>query len=102
MHPSKVDRRRVRVLTDLPNVGPATAKDLVLLGITAPGQLVGRDPVDLFERLGRATGVRQDPCVLDVLLSITRFMAGDAPRVWWDYTSERKQMLRSAASPGRG
>jgi hypothetical protein len=28
--------------------------------------------------------------VLDVFLSITRFMAGDAPQPWWHYTAERK------------
>ena len=38
------------------------------------------------------TGVRHDPCVLDVFMSITRFMDGEAPRAWWDYTPERKRM----------
>jgi hypothetical protein len=30
--------------------------------------------------------------LLDVFISITRFMDGEAPRVWWDYTAERKRM----------
>jgi len=29
--------------------------------------------------------------MLDVLMSITDFMDGGAPRVWWDYTAERKR-----------
>jgi hypothetical protein len=38
------------------------------------------------------TGVRHDPCVLDVFMSITRFMDGEDPKAWWDYTPERKRM----------
>ena len=64
MNPSKVVRKNVRRLTDLPNVGPATAKDLELLGVTSPAQLAGRDPLRLYEALCRKTGVRQDPCML--------------------------------------
>jgi hypothetical protein len=37
--------------------------------------------------------VRHDPCVLDVFISVTRFMAGDAPQPWWAYTAQRKQLL---------
>ncbi|MDX2300169.1 MAG: helix-hairpin-helix domain-containing protein, partial [Xanthomonadaceae bacterium] len=46
MHPDKVDRERLRRLTDLPNVGKATADDLLLLGIRTPTQLVDQDPLD--------------------------------------------------------
>ena len=90
MHPAKVRRAKVKVLTDLPNVGPSVAGDLRVLGIEAPAQLVGQDPVALYDRLCALTGTRQDPCVLDVLLSVVRFMDGEDPRPWWDYTAERK------------
>ena len=30
--------------------------------------------------------------MLDVLMSITDFMNGNEPRVWWDYTAERKKL----------
>ena len=93
MSPHKVDRARLQSLTDLPNVGKATADDLRLLGFEMPEQLVGQSPIDLYERLARITGQRQDPCVLDVFMSITRFMNGEPPRPWWDYTPERKRML---------
>ncbi len=92
MHPARVRRDQLHRLTDLPNVGPATAADLKLIGIHKPDQLVGQNPRVLFENLCRASGVRQDPCVLDVFISITRFMDGEAPRAWWDYTAERKRM----------
>lgn len=91
MHPSKVQRRRVKRLTDLPNVGPACEKDLRLLGIQSPSDLSWRDPLDMYRALCIKTGVRQDPCVLDVFISITRFASGDAPQSWWVYTEERKR-----------
>lgn len=90
MHPSKVVRDRVRRLTDLPNVGPATAADLEGLGIRSPDDLRGRDPRRLFEELCRRTGTRQDPCVLDVLVSVVRFVEGGDPRPWWEFSAERK------------
>jgi len=93
MHPSKVDRTRLRVLTDLPNIGPAAAKDLRLLGIHTPDQLAGHNPYQMFEALCAVTGARHDPCVIDVFLSVTRFMAGEAPLPWWAYTAERKHHL---------
>ena len=76
MNPAKVRRTQLRVLTDLPNIGAATAADLRLLGIETPQQLVGRDAWELYESLCRKTGVRHDPCVIDVFLSITDFIAG--------------------------
>ncbi len=90
MNPSKVSRDRLETLTDLPNIGPAMARDLQLLGFDHPSQLAGQDPQALYDRLGELTGIRQDPCVLDVLVSVTRFMDGGEPRPWWHYTPERK------------
>jgi Pathogenicity locus len=91
MNPAKVDRHRLHRLTDLPNIGPAMAGDLQRLGITRPQQLAGQDAWQLYQRLCRASGVRQDPCVLDTFIAITRFMDGDEPRPWWAYTAERKR-----------
>lgn len=90
MNPEKVSRQRLARLTDLPNVGPAMAADLRRLGILTPAGLVGQDPYEMHGRLCTLTGVRHDPCVLDVFIAITRFMAGEAPRPWWVYTAERK------------
>ena len=97
MNPLKVERSRVRKLTDLPNVGPATAGDLRLLGIHEPSQLIGKSAFAMYDELCAITGVRHDPCVIDVFMSVTGFMAGDAPRPWWDYTEERKRLLQRAA-----
>jgi hypothetical protein len=94
MNPSKVDRNRVVVLTDLPNIGKACAKDLRQLGIHQPSQLVGKNPFEMYEMLCKKTTSRHDPCVIDVFISVTRFMAGEEPRPWWSYTEERKQSLK--------
>lgn len=91
MNPAKVRRERMHQLTDLPNIGKAMARDLLRLGIRTPEELVGKDPLQLYQQLCRVTGARQDPCVLDTFISITRFMDGEAPQPWWAYTEERKR-----------
>lgn len=91
MNPDKVQRSRTRELTDLPNIGPVMAGHLQSIGIRSPQDLIGRDPLELYQRLCRRTARRQDPCVLDVLISIVRFMDGEQPRPWWFFTEERKR-----------
>jgi hypothetical protein len=97
MNPAKVDRNRLLALTDLPNIGPAMAEDFRLLGIDDPSQLADRDPFQLYKQLCEITASRHDPCVIDVFISVTRFMSGDEPRPWWAYTEERKQLLAERA-----
>ncbi len=94
MNPSKVVRDEVVLLTHLPNVGESLAADLHLIGIHTPGELKGRDPYAMFEALCAATQQRHDPCVIDVFISMTRFMNGAPPAVWWQFTEERKQALQ--------
>lgn len=98
MSPNKVERSRVKQLTDLPNIGKAGADDLRLLGVREPQQLIGMCPFQMYERLCEKTASRHDPCVLDVFISITRFMNGEEPRPWWAYTEERKQLLGKGGS----
>lgn len=93
MNPSKVERDNVTILTDLPNIGPACAAGLRLIGIERPEQLVGQCPFEMYAVLCEKTASRQDPCVIDVFISITRFMAGEEARPWWAYTAERKKSL---------
>jgi hypothetical protein len=93
VNPSKVKRDKVKSLLDLPNVGPATAGDLKLLGITKPEQLVGLDAYAMHERLCVLTKVKHDPCVIDVFLSLVHFANGGKPKPWWDFTAQRKKTL---------
>ncbi len=97
MNPAKVDRSRLAHLEDLPNFGKAMAGDLRLIGIHVPGDLAGRNPLDLYDALCSATDTRQDPCVLDVLLSVVRFMDGGPARSWWMFSAERKRFLEGGA-----
>lgn len=90
--------RDVVKFTDIPNIGPSIAQDFVLLGFTAPAQLVGHDPYLLYDRLCALTHCRQDPCVADVFIAAVRFMEGSPPHTWWHYTDERK---REFARTGR-
>jgi hypothetical protein len=91
MNPSKVAKEKVRQCTDLPNIGPAGANDFELLGYETPDQLRGVDAFELYQSLCLATGVRQDPCVLDVLMSVASFLRGGPPEPWWHFTEQRKQ-----------
>lgn len=91
MHPRRCSRERLERLTDLPNVGPVLAATLAGLGFAAPSDLVGQDPLDLYRRLCRQRGHRQDPCVLDVFISTQRFLAGEEARPWWTYSAERRR-----------
>jgi len=86
-------------LLDIPNIGPATVGDFRKLGIFAPSDLPGRDPYQLYEELCRVTGVRHDPCMLDIFISAVRFMEGAPAMPWWKYTAERKAVV--AVKPKR-
>ena len=90
MNPNKVNRENLKNLTDLPNIGKAGAKDLILLGINHPEQLIGKCPYEMYSSLCNITGFTHDPCVIDVFISITRFISGGNPKPWWAYTEERK------------
>ncbi|NTW56955.1 MAG: mitomycin resistance protein [Chlorobiaceae bacterium] len=100
MNPQNVARDRLVRLTDLPNIGEAIAGDLRLIGIREPRQLEGRTAEEMYLDLCRVTGKRQDPCVLDVFMSLQHFMEGGEPLPWWHFTAKRKQ--RSLPAGGKG
>jgi hypothetical protein len=82
---------RMRRLEDIPNVGPATAGDLRLLGITQPEALKGKDPFALYDALCDLTQQRHDPCVIDVFMAAVHYVETGEARRWWDFTAERKR-----------
>jgi len=86
-------RESLKQLVDIPNIGKAMARSLVLLGIERPVDLIGRDPYRLYEELCRVTQKKYDPCVLDVFISAVRYMEGGPPKKWWEFTEERKRRL---------
>lgn len=77
-------------LEQLPNIGPALAADLRLIGIERPADLRGKDAYVLYRALCEKTAQRHDPCVLDTFMAATDFMRGAPAAPWWKYTPERK------------
>jgi len=76
-----------RLLRDLDGIRKGTLADLVLLYIHDVATLEQQDPVLLYEHLCARTGVRQDPCELDVFSCVvTQVREPDLPaaqRQWW-------------------
>ncbi len=96
-----LNRAELTRLEQLPNIGPAIAADLRLLGVARPEDLVGRDPYALYEELGRLTRERHDPCLLDTFIAAVRFMNGGPARPWWKYTAQRKRELAARQKEGK-
>ena len=87
------NRKTVSHLEELPNIGKAMARDLRLIGIQRPKDLVGKDPYQLYDELCKVTGNKHDPCVIDVFLSVVDFMNGGDAKHWWAFTDERKKYI---------
>ena len=81
---------KARGLLELPNVGPATALDLVRLGIVALAALKKQTADARYAKLCKIDGVRHDPCVIDVFAALVAFANGAPARPWWHYTPLRK------------
>jgi hypothetical protein len=88
-----VSRAQITDLEQIPNIGPSIAANLRHVGILSPQDLLGKDPYKMYDDLCRSTGVRHDPCVIDVFIAAVRFMAGEPKKPWWKYTPERKRTL---------
>jgi len=86
-------RSEIKRFLEIPNVGPAIEKDFVALGFNEPGELIGKDPYQLYQDLCTITKRRQDPCVIDVFISVVRYMEGGPAKKWWEFTEERKKHL---------
>ncbi len=91
--PKAASAAECTALEQLPNIGPALAADLRLLGIERPADLRGRDAFVLYQQLCITTGQRHDPCVLDTFMAAVDFMRGAPAAPWWHYTPQRKALL---------
>ena len=91
----------VRQLGDLISVGPAMLRDFEILCIRSVAQLAKQQPRKMYERLGRKTGQRQDPCVLDTFsAAVAQARNPRLPAeqcVWWYWSRNRT----SAKGPAR-
>ena len=93
-----------RQLQTLPNVGPATAGDLIRLGVSSLDDLSRRDPRRLYDRLTELDGVAHDPCVLDVFAAAIHCARTGESVPWWQFTDLRTKVdhVRLARGPLRG
>jgi Pathogenicity locus len=91
--PKAASAAECQTLEQLPNIGPALAADLRLIGITHPRELRGKDAFVLYQKLCAATGQRQDPCVLDTFMAAVDFIGGAPAAPWWKYTAQRKALF---------
>ncbi len=84
-----------RQLGDLISIGPAMLRDFEELGIRNVAQLARQNPQRMYERLNRASGQRQDPCVLDTFCAAVAQARN--PRLsaeqcqWWYWSRKRKR-----------
>lgn len=82
--------------TTLPNVGVATAEDLVRLRVRSIKDLARRNPFTLYRQLCTLDAARHDPCCIDVFMAAVDFAKTGQKRPWWHYTKERKALLAAA------
>ena len=93
-----MNRSDIHKFRELPNVGEAIEKNFAILGLKHPAELAGKDPYQLYNELCRLTAQHHDPCLLDVFISVVRYMEGGPPRKWWEFTRERKSTLARQSS----
>lgn len=84
------DAEAIARLRTIRNVGPATARDLLRLGVGRLEDARDRDPDDLYEALCALDGARHDPCMRDVFAAVVHEANGGPARPWWEFTPERK------------
>jgi hypothetical protein len=89
-----------RQLGELVSIGPAMLRDFELLGIRSVSELARQNPQRMYEKIERATGQRQDPCVLDTFCAAVAQARN--PRLeaekcqWWWWSRKRKKRSKHA------
>ena len=87
----RIEKKNLDKLESIPNVGPAIAVKLRLIGFGTPADLKGKDPYAMYQKILKLTRRHQDPCLLDVFISAVSFCNGNPPKTWWEFTAERKK-----------
>jgi hypothetical protein len=92
-------------LEQIPGVGKSVAADLRRMGITTVGQLKGRNPERLYDRLCRFKASPLDRCVLYVLRCAVYYASCRAPDPellkWWNWKDDaaRPRAGRTGRTP---
>lgn len=94
----------LRHFQEMPNVGPATAKDFWDLGFRKIDDLKNADADELYERMCAIQGVRLDRCVLYVFrasIYLARTKHPDPRKiVWWAWKDPEKKPSRTGSRGG--
>jgi Pathogenicity locus len=94
-----------RQLAELISIGPAMLRDFERLGIRSVAQLARQNPQRMYARLNRATGERQDPCVLDTFCAaVAQARNPQLPAEqcqWWYWSRKRKNEVRNSKGESR-
>lgn len=85
----KARGNQMKELQQIPGIGPKMAATLVSLGINTVADLRDKNPQELYERLNRITGQRQDPCVLYTFRCAVYYATEPNPDPeklkWWNW-----------------
>lgn len=87
----QTDRQTIVRFDEIVNIGPAMTAVFFRMGMKKPQELVGKDPLKLYQRICRVDRKFYDPCVLDVLMATVDYMNDRQPKSWWKYSSMRKK-----------
>lgn len=87
-------RSEVSDLQRLMNVGVGISRYFERVGIVRVDELVGRDPVEVYEQMCVRDGVGHDRCLLDTIMSAVDQSEGKPGRRWWEYTEDRTRLLQ--------
>ena len=84
-------RKDVAHFQQIKNIGPAIEEDFHRLELHGPQDLIGQDPLKLYQKICKVDQSFHDPCVLDCFISAVEYMNGKAPQNWWTYTANRRK-----------
>ncbi|MGJ8677068.1 MAG: helix-hairpin-helix domain-containing protein [Akkermansiaceae bacterium] len=85
------DRSKISDFEQIINIGPKIADQFREIGLISPQDLKGNDPFLLYKKINKSRKQFVDPCVQDRYMSAIDFMNGNPPKLWWEYTKERKK-----------
>ena len=74
----------------LKNLGPASLKDLNLLGIDSLEKIAIADPEEIYLNLEKITGVKQNICMLDLFYALVHEVRTGEALPWWYWSRMRK------------
>ncbi|MDO1509820.1 MULTISPECIES: helix-hairpin-helix domain-containing protein [unclassified Neisseria] len=84
MNLAEANREQARRLTDSPNIGNASAQDLI-----------GRNAYAMYDKLCMRNGQKIAPCTINVFLSAVDFINDGKPKPRRAYTTQRKTCLQT-------